>query len=148
MFKSSLDVDVDQAAEAELQRLQKQVPAIHKSLSERSTIMASLCWQLRKMDKDRRTFIDDRSRRHAKRQQIIDTLRAERNALRERVADQQTGPHARRTVALEHEMRALCERRDDVDRAYADKKLSLWQLDGNIRKMEKEIRHLQVGMRQ
>lgn len=98
------------------------------------------------MEKDSRAFIDDRSRRHAKRQRIIETLRSERNLLRERVAEQQTGPHAKRTAELEHEMRSLCELRDIADQAYADKKLSLWQLDGNIRKMEKEIRHLQVSV--
>lgn len=40
-------------------------------------------------------------------------------------------------------MRSLIEQKQGVEQVYTEKKLDLWQLDGNIKKMEKEIHRLQ-----
>lgn len=103
MFKGG-DIDADQAAEAELLRLQKQVSNWKSPGFYRIPIYDLLLtdFQLRKMELDRRTFIDEKSRKHAKRQKIIERLRAERNVLRDRVTDLQTGPHAKRSHQVQN----------------------------------------------
>lgn len=40
-------------------------------------------------------------------------------------------------------MQSLIEQRHAIEQSHVDKKLDLWQLDGNIKKMEKEIHRLQ-----
>lgn len=50
------------------------------------------------MEKDRVAFVEEKKRKNLIKLKIIETLKAERNALRDRLNTIQDGPHAKRTL--------------------------------------------------
>lgn len=54
-------------------------------------------FKLRKMEKDRISFTEEKKCRNARRLKMIETLRIERNSLRDRMVAIEEGPHAKRT---------------------------------------------------
>lgn len=72
--QSSDMLEIDQMAEAELDRLQK---------------------QLRKMEKEHKAFQDEKRSVASKRERIIETLTKEKDTLQHRLDAIQEGPHAR-----------------------------------------------------
>lgn len=55
-----------------------------------------LLLQIRKMEKDRILFLDEKKNAMAKRERLLDTLKRERQQLQERLMALHHGPHARR----------------------------------------------------
>lgn len=56
--------------------------------------------QLRKMEKDRIAFVEEKKRKNLIKLKIIETLKAEQNTLRDRLNAIQDGPHAKRTLEV------------------------------------------------
>lgn len=58
-------------------------------------IEMTLVLQLRKMEKDRILFLDEKRNAMAKRERLLDTLKRERQQLQDRLMALRHGPHAR-----------------------------------------------------
>ncbi|KAJ6635259.1 Coiled-coil domain-containing protein 63 [Pseudolycoriella hygida] len=123
--KSAIDpnvLEMDQIAETELQRLQK---------------------QLRKMEKERIAYIEDKKCRHLKRSKIIELLKMERNNLKELLNSYEQGPFAKRTAENEQKLKVLLEKKENVQKKLDEQRVNLWELEGHIKKLEKELRKVQ-----
>lgn len=93
-------LEIDQMAEIELDRLHKQVRKFSKIKCTPCKLYvfmwSKLILQLRKMEKDRNIFLDGKKFMMAKRERLLDTLKRERNQLQERLMALHHGPHARK----------------------------------------------------
>lgn len=109
---------LDQLAAAELQRLQRQ----HRSL------------QL-----DLRGLLEEKTKRLKKQNHMINVLQQENEKLKEEIKTLEGGTHARRNTNKEKQLSNLQEQQSELQRAYQNEQTNLWELEGHIRKMEKEI---------
>ncbi|XP_034661237.1 coiled-coil domain-containing protein 63 [Drosophila subobscura] len=110
--------ELDQLATAELLRLQRQ----HRSL------------QL-----DLRGLLEEKAKRLKKQNHMINVLQAEHQKLKEEIKTLEGGTHARRNSNKERHLGALQRQQTDLQRVLQNERTNLWELEGHIRKMEKEI---------
>ncbi|XP_055696619.1 coiled-coil domain-containing protein 63 [Lutzomyia longipalpis] len=115
------DFEMDQMAEAELQRLQR---------------------QKRVMENERVTFNEERMKKSRQQKKIIEILRREQEQLQEELNSILMGPHAKRESELEQEMKRLEAEIENNTQLLDTEKGNLWELDGHIRKLQKEIDRL------
>lgn len=134
--------ELDQMAENEVDRLQK---------------------QLRKMEKDCETFHDEKRNALMKREKIAETLQRERTQLEERLLSIHHGSHARKEIQVSQtrthsrencflfcltrvfrslystkakkELRRLMERREIISKSMNEQKTRMWELDGHVKKV-------------
>ncbi|XP_022217927.1 coiled-coil domain-containing protein 63 [Drosophila obscura] len=110
--------ELDQLATAELLRLQRQ----HRSL------------QL-----DLRGLLEEKAKRLKKQNHMINVLQAEHQKLKEEIKTLEGGTHARRNTNKERHLGTLQRQQTDLQRVLQNERTNLWELEGHIRKMEKEI---------
>lgn len=109
---------LDQLATAELQRLQRQ----HRSL------------QL-----DLRGLLDEKAKRLKKQNNMINVLQMEHEKLKDEIKTLEGGTHARKTTNKEKQLGTLQKQQTDFQKSLQIERTNLWELEGHIRKMEKEI---------
>ncbi|EDW25145.1 GL24529 [Drosophila persimilis] len=110
--------ELDQLATAELLRLQRQ----HRSL------------QL-----DLRGLLEEKAKRLKKQNNMINVLQVEHQKLKEEIKTLEGGTHARKNTNKERHLGALQRQQTDLQRVLQNERTNLWELEGHIRKMEKEI---------
>lgn len=109
---------LDQLATAELQRLQRQ----HRSL------------QL-----DLRGLLDEKAKRLKKQNNMINVLQLEHEKLKDEIKTLEGGTHARKTTNKEKQLGTLQKQQTDFQKSLQIERTNLWELEGHIRKIEKEI---------
>lgn len=57
-------------------------------------------FQIRKMEKDRLSFLEDKKCKHLKRTKIIEMLKTERNNLKDQLNSYEQGPFAKKTTEV------------------------------------------------
>ncbi|EDW96991.1 coiled-coil domain-containing protein 63 [Drosophila yakuba] len=110
--------ELDQLATAELQRLQRQ----HRGL------------QL-----DLRGLLEEKAKRLKKQNHMIDVLQVEHQKLKEEIKTLEGGTHALKNTNRERHLGTLQEQQADLQKVLQNERTNLWELEGHIRKMEKEI---------
>ncbi|EDW83897.1 uncharacterized protein Dwil_GK13857 [Drosophila willistoni] len=110
--------ELDQLATAELLRLQRQ----HRSL------------QL-----DLRGLLEEKAKRLKKQNHMINVLQVEHQTLKEEIKTLEGGTHARKNSNKEKHLGTLQRQQTDLQRVLQNERTNLWELEGHIRKMEKEI---------
>ncbi|XP_050085533.1 coiled-coil domain-containing protein 63 [Anopheles aquasalis] len=110
--------EMDQLAEAEISRLQKLLRTL---LNERSI------------------FLDGKSKAMRKFEQNIRVLEKEKQQLQLQLNCEENGTHSKRELELESVLEQAYERQDKAQQALKAKKDSLWELEGHIRKIHREI---------
>lgn len=95
--------DQDQSAESELQRLQKQVFTFnrYKYLMYNAYEQPFFLMQLRKMEKERSAFIEDKKCKSIQKLKMLQTLKTERDNLRQIINSFHGGQHAKRTSEVQ-----------------------------------------------
>ncbi|EDW70556.1 coiled-coil domain-containing protein 63 [Drosophila virilis] len=109
---------LDQLATAELQRLQRQ----HRAL------------QL-----DLRGLLEEKTKRLKKQNHMINVLQLEYDKLKDEMKTLEGGTHARKNTNKEKLLATLQNQQSELQRVYQGERTNLWELEGHIRKMEKEI---------
>lgn len=109
---------LDQLATAELQRLQRQ----HRAL------------QL-----DLRGLLEEKTKRLKKQNHMINVLQVEYDKLKDEMKTLEGGTHARKNTNKEKLLATLQNQQSELQRVYQGERTNLWELEGHIRKMEKEI---------
>ncbi|KAH8314548.1 outer dynein arm-docking complex subunit 1 [Drosophila kikkawai] len=110
--------ELDQLATAELLRLQRQ----HRGL------------QL-----DLRGLLEEKAKRLKKQNHMINVLQVEHQKLKEEIKTLEGGTHARKNTNKERHLGNLQGQQADLQRVLQNERTNLWELEGHIRKMEKEI---------
>ncbi|KAH8353883.1 outer dynein arm-docking complex subunit 1 [Drosophila takahashii] len=110
--------ELDQLATAELLRLQRQ----HRGL------------QL-----DLRGLLEEKAKRLKKQNHMINVLQVEHQKLKEEIKTLEGGTHARKNTYREKHLGTLQGQQADLQRVLQNERTNLWELEGHIRKMEKEI---------
>lgn len=109
---------LDQLATAELQRLQRQ----HRSL------------QL-----DLRGLLEEKAKRLKKQNSMINVLQIEHEKLKDEIKTLEGGTHARKNTNKEKQLGSLQKQQTEFQKCLQSERTNLWELEGHIRKMEKEI---------
>uniref|UniRef100_A0A1A9WCT6 ODAD1 central coiled coil region domain-containing protein n=1 Tax=Glossina brevipalpis TaxID=37001 RepID=A0A1A9WCT6_9MUSC len=110
--------DLDQLADAELQRLQR---------------------QLRSLQLELRNLLENKTKQLKKQNQIITVLYREHQALRCEINTLERGAHAKRDLMKEHYLINLQQEFVGIQRQSQTERTSLWELEGHIKKTEKEV---------
>ncbi|XP_030375677.1 coiled-coil domain-containing protein 63 [Scaptodrosophila lebanonensis] len=110
--------ELDQLATAELLRLQRQ----HR------------CLKL-----DLQGLLEEKSKRLKKQTQTINSLQLDCEKLRNEVKSLEGGTHARRNYSREKHLGSLQKQKTELQRVLQAERSNLWELEGHIKKMEKEI---------
>ncbi|XP_037050010.1 coiled-coil domain-containing protein 63 isoform X2 [Bradysia coprophila] len=95
------------------------------------------------MEKDRVTYIEDKKCKQVKKSKIIEMLKMERINLRDQLNSYEQGPFAKKTTENEKKLKVLMEQKDDVQKKFDEQKVNLWELEGHIKKLEKELQKVQ-----
>lgn len=98
--------------------------------------------QKRVMENERVTFNEERVKKSRQQKKIIEILRREQEQLQEELNSLLVGPHAKRESELEQEMKRLEAEIESHTQLLDAEKGNLWELDGHIRKLQKEIDRL------
>lgn len=96
---SNEQLEIDQLAEAEVERLQKQVLILFQC---QKMYIRNFYWvsQVRKLDKERSAFICEKKNGAQKRERLIETLKKERAHLQDRLNAITTGPHVQHDLKV------------------------------------------------
>lgn len=94
------------------------------------------------MENELLAFQEDRKKRSRQQRKIIEILHREQDKLQRQMNAFLEGPHARRERQLEAKIRLLLEDVDANQKLLDIEKTNLWELDGHIRKLQKEIDRL------
>ncbi|ALC44667.1 CG14905 [Drosophila busckii] len=109
---------LDQLATAELQRLQRQ----HRSLQQ-----------------ELRGLLEEKKKRLKKQNHLINVLQLEFEKLKDEIRTLEGGTHARKNTNKEKQLSSLQKLQAEVQRVLDSDRTNLWELEGHIRKIEKEI---------
>uniref|UniRef100_A0A1B0FA20 ODAD1 central coiled coil region domain-containing protein n=1 Tax=Glossina morsitans morsitans TaxID=37546 RepID=A0A1B0FA20_GLOMM len=110
--------DLDQLADAELQRLHR---------------------QLRSLQLELRSLLDNKTKQLKKQNQIITVLQLEHQALKCEINTLERGVHAKRNSLKGNYLINLQQQFIEIQRLSQTERTSLWELEGHIKKIEKEI---------
>ena len=110
--------EMDQLAEAEISRLQK---------------------LLRTLLNERASFLDTKSKALRKFEQNIRVLEKEKQQLQLQLNCEENGTHSKREQELEGVLELAYDRQEKAHQALKAKKDSLWELEGHIKKIHREI---------
>ncbi|KFB42800.1 coiled-coil domain-containing protein 63 [Anopheles ziemanni] len=110
--------EMDQLAEAEISRLQKLLRTLQ---NERATFMEAKSKALRKFEKN------------------IRVLEKEKHQLQLQLNCEENGTHSKREQELETVLELAYDRQEKAQNALKAKKDSLWELEGHIKKIHREI---------
>ncbi|XP_061389644.1 coiled-coil domain-containing protein 63 [Musca vetustissima] len=110
--------ELDQLANAELERLQR---------------------QLRSLQLELRGLLDYKTKQLKKQNHLISGLQKEHQQLTTEIITLEGGSHAKRSVGKEKKLSTLQLQEADVQRILQNERTNLWELEGHIKKIEKEI---------
>ncbi|XP_073839233.1 coiled-coil domain containing protein 114 isoform X1 [Musca autumnalis] len=110
--------ELDQLANAELERLQR---------------------QLRSLQLELRSLLDYKTKQLKKQNHLISGLQKEHQQLTTEIITLEGGSHAKRSVGKEKKLSTLQLQEADVQRTLQSERTNLWELEGHIKKIEKEI---------
>uniref|UniRef100_A0A182IN50 ODAD1 central coiled coil region domain-containing protein n=1 Tax=Anopheles atroparvus TaxID=41427 RepID=A0A182IN50_ANOAO len=110
--------EMDQLAEAEISRLQK---------------------LLRTLRNERATFMEAKSKALRKFEANIRVLEKEKHQLQLQLNCEENGTHSKREQELEAVLEQAYDRQEQAQHALKAKKDSLWELEGHIKKIHREI---------
>uniref|UniRef100_A0A182VVT0 ODAD1 central coiled coil region domain-containing protein n=1 Tax=Anopheles minimus TaxID=112268 RepID=A0A182VVT0_9DIPT len=110
--------EMDQLAEAEISRLQK---------------------LLRTLQNERASFLDTKSKALRKFEQNIRVLEKEKQQLQLQLNCEENGTHSKREQELETVLELAYDQQERAQQALKAKKDSLWELEGHIKKIHREI---------
>lgn len=91
------------------------------------------------MDNERQMFNEDKIKKTRKQTKIIEILEKERDLLQQDLNSNTDGPHARREVELEDDIKNIESELESSHKLLESEKDSLWELEGHIKKLEKEL---------
>ncbi|KAI9587247.1 hypothetical protein GQX74_003094 [Glossina fuscipes] len=110
--------DVDQLADAELQRLHR---------------------QLRSLQLELRSLLDNKTKQLKKQNQIITVLQLEHQTLKCEINTLERGVHAKRNSLKKNYLINLQQQFIDIQRISQTERTSLWELEGHIKKVQKSV---------
>lgn len=84
-------------------------------------------------------------KRSRQQRKLLEMLGREKEQLQQQLSYVHEGPHARRERQLEQKMRRLNEDIETNQRLLDIEKTNLWELEGHIRKLQKEIDRLRAN---
>ncbi|XP_037940474.1 coiled-coil domain-containing protein 63 [Teleopsis dalmanni] len=113
--------ELEQLAEAELQRLQRQLRSLQLSM---------------------RHFLECKEKLLKKQNHRISLLQQEHNEIKNEINTMESGTHARRNVYKEKELCLMQHQNEDLLQLLKSERTSLWELDSHIKKIEKEMHAL------
>lgn len=105
-----------------------------------------LVFQFRLMENEKLQFHDDRMKKSRQQRKMIEMLSKERDQLTQQLNYVHEGPHARRERQQEHKMARLLDDIETNQKLLGIEKTNLWELEGHIKKLQKEIDRLRVNM--
>ncbi|XP_075162557.1 coiled-coil domain containing protein 114 [Haematobia irritans] len=114
----SNQAELDQLANAELERLQR---------------------QLRTLQLELRGLLDYKTKQLKKQNHMISGLQKEHQLLTTEIITLEGGTHAKKSVVKEKNLSTLQLQEADVQRSLQTERINLWELEGHIKKIEKEI---------
>lgn len=103
------------------------------------------CTQFRLMENEKFERERDRMKRSRQQRKLLEMLGREKEQLQQQLSYVHEGPHARRERQLEQKMRRLNEDIETNQKLLDIEKTNLWELEGHIRKLQKEIDRLRAN---
>lgn len=97
------------------------------------------------MENEKTTFHEDRMKKSRQQRKLIDMLTREKETLEQQLSYVHEGPHARRERQQEQKMRRLNEDIETNQKLLDIEKTNLWELEGHIKKLQKEIDRLRLN---
>lgn len=97
------------------------------------------------MENEKTTFHEDRMKKSRQQRKLIDMLSREKETLEQQLSYVHEGPHARRERQQEQKMRRLNEDIETNQKLLDIEKTNLWELEGHIKKLQKEIDRLRLN---
>lgn len=97
------------------------------------------------MGNEKTAFLEDRVKRSRTQRKLIDMLSREKEQLLQQLSYVHEGPHARRERQQEQKMRRLNEDIETNQKLLDIEKTNLWELEGHIKKLQKEIDRLRLN---
>lgn len=94
------------------------------------------------MENEKLAFHEDRMKKSRQQRKLIEMLRREQEQLQQQLNYVHEGPHARRERKQEQKMRRLVEDIETNQKLLDIEKTNLWELEGHIKKLQKEIDRL------
>ncbi|TMW39987.1 hypothetical protein DOY81_014934, partial [Sarcophaga bullata] len=110
--------ELEESANAELQRLQRQL----------RTLLLEL-----------KSLLEYKTKQLKKQNHIIHVLQQEHKSLTNEITILEEGTHAKKNVNKEKRLKHIQEQELEVQRQLSNERINLWELEGHIKKMEKEI---------
>lgn len=97
------------------------------------------------MENEKTAFHEDRMKKSRQQRKLIDMLSREKEQLEQQLSYVHEGPHARKERQQEQKMRRLNEDIDTNKKLLDIEKTNLWELEGHIKKLQKEIDRLRLN---
>lgn len=97
------------------------------------------------MENERSAFHEDRMKKYRQQRKLIDMLSREKEQLQQQLSYVHEGPHAQKERQQEQKMRRLTEDIDTNQKLLNIEKTNLWELEGHIKKLQKEIDRLRMN---
>lgn len=101
--------------------------------------------QFRLMENEKTAFHEDRMKKSRQQRKLIDMLSREKEQLEQKLSYVHQGPHARKERQQEQKMRRLNEDIETNQKLLDIEKTNLWELEGHIKKLQKEIDRLRLN---
>lgn len=97
------------------------------------------------MENEKTAFFEDRMKKSRQQRKLIDMLSREKDQLQQQLSYVHEGPHARKERQQEQKMRRLNEDIETNTKLLDIEKTNLWELEGHIKKLQKEIDRLRLN---
>lgn len=105
----------------------------------------SIPLQFRLMENEKLSFHEERVRKARQQRKLIEMLNREKEQLQQQLSYVHEGPHARKERKLEQKLRRLTEDMETNQKLLDIEKTNLWELEGHIKKLQKEIDRLRAN---
>ena len=102
-------------------------------------------FQFRLMENEKAAFLEDRMKKSRQQRKLIDMLSREKEQLQQQLSYVHEGPHARKERQDEQKMHRLNEDIETNQKLLSIEKVNLWELEGHIKKLQKEIDRLRLN---
>lgn len=102
-------------------------------------------FQFRLMENEKAAFLEDRMKKSRQQRKLIDMLSREKEQLQQQLSYMHEGPHARKERQDEQKMHRLNEDIETNQKLLSIEKVNLWELEGHIKKLQKEIDRLRLN---
>lgn len=107
--------------------------------------MFFLLLQRRLMENEKIAFHEDRIKKSRQQRKIIEMLQKEQEQLQGQLSAIMDGPHAKKERQMEEKLRRLNDDIETNQKLLDIEKANLWELEGHIKKLHKEIDRLRTN---